>query len=44
MDFSTLFEDPVAMWSTITVVVSIVVVVFIVMKVLKLMNTTHSED
>ncbi len=44
MDISTLFSDPVAMWSSITVIVTTIIIVFIVAKVIKLMNSTHSED
>lgn len=44
MDISTLFEDPVALFSTLSVVGVIIVGVYISLKVVKLINTTHSED
>ena len=44
MDITTLFEDPVALFSTLAVLGAIIVVVFLSVKVIKLMNSTHSED
>jgi len=44
MDLSTLFGDSVALFATLAVVGSIVVVGVIVTRVIKLINTTHSED
>ncbi|MBF0470862.1 MAG: hypothetical protein HQL48_05750 [Gammaproteobacteria bacterium] len=44
MDFATLFEDPVALMSTLSVVGAIVVIVYLSMKVVKLINTTNSDD
>ncbi len=44
MDLSTLFGDSVALWSTLAVVGCIVIIGVIVARVIKLINTTHSED
>ena len=44
MDLSTLFSDPVALWSTLAVVGTLVVGVVVIIRVIKLINTTHSED
>ncbi len=44
MNLSTLFNDPVALWSTLAVVGCIVIIGVIVVRVIKLINTTHSED
>ncbi|MCW8826214.1 MAG: hypothetical protein OQK78_07295 [Gammaproteobacteria bacterium] len=44
MDLSTLFGDPVALFSTLAVVGSLVVIGVLVVRVLKLINTTKSED
>jgi len=39
-----LFSDWVAVGSTLTVVGSLIVIAVLVVRVLKLINTTHSED
>lgn len=44
MDLSTLFSDPVALFATLAVVGSLVVFGVLVVRVIKLINTTHSED
>ena len=44
MNLSTLFDSPVALGATLAVVGTIVVFVYLIIKLLKLMNTTHSED
>lgn len=44
MDLSTLFSDPVALWSTLAVVGTLIVGAVVISRVIKLINTTHSED
>lgn len=44
MDLSTLFGDAVALWSTLAVICTLAIGVVVIIRVIKLMNTTHSED
>lgn len=44
MDLSTLFGDSVATGATLAVIGSLIVIGVLVVRVLKLINTTHSED
>ena len=44
MDISTLFGDTTALFATLAVVGSLIVFGVIVVRVIKLINTTHSED
>lgn len=39
-----LFSDSVAFWSLMAIIGSIVVLVFLGIRLVKLINTTHSED
>ncbi len=43
MDISTLFSDPVALFSTLTVVGALAIICVLVVRVIQLINTTHSE-
>lgn len=44
MELSTFVKDPVALFSLLSVVGAIIVVGYLTIKVVKLMNTTRSND
>ena len=44
MDFSTFTDDPTALFATLAIIGSIVVFIVLVIRVSRLINTTHSED